>query len=143
MAHLVYNEYKKNIGNGTIDWDDNTTTTIKILLVTSAYVPDDTNHTFRSDITGEVVGTGYVAGGVAMTSRTSARDDINNKGVYDALDTKFPSVTVTARGAVIYKDTGNPATDPLICYIDFLADKSSAGGDFDIIWSDNGVFTTG
>jgi len=48
-----------------------------------------------------------------LTSKTSTL------GVADAADITFPTVSGAVCGAiVIYKDNGNPATSPLIAYID-------------------------
>ena len=60
MADVLYNSFKRDIMNGSIDLD---TDTINVMLVTSTYTPDQDAHTKRSDITNEVSGTGYTAGG--------------------------------------------------------------------------------
>lgn len=143
MANAIYNIFKKNVGIGDADWDDNTTSTFKMMLVTSTYVPDIDTHTVRSDVTNEVVGTGYTAGGVAIPNRTVTLDLINDRARFFGDNIQYPSVTITARAGVIYKDTGNPATDPLLLYIDFGSDKVATGANFDIVWSANGIFSIG
>jgi hypothetical protein len=139
MANVTFNSFKSDI-NGNIDWDDNTTTTIKVMLVTSTYTPDIDLHEFISDVTNEVVGTGYTAGGKAIVNRTKTIDDTLDIVKYDADDVAWLSSTITARGAVVYKDTGTPATSPLIGYLDFGADKSTSNVTFTIQWSAEGVF---
>lgn len=135
MANLVYNAFKRDIQNGTIDLD---TDTIKVLLVTSAYTPSAA-HEFRSSITDEVVGAGYTAGGQTLAGVVV---DLNgSSGRFDANNVTWTSSTITARAAVVYKDTGNPATDNLIGYVDFVTDQSSSNGDFTIQWNANGVLT--
>ena len=136
MADVIYNDFKKNIMNGNIDLDTNT---IKVMLVTSSYTPDQDAHEFKSSVTNEVSGTGYVAGGAALANKTVTADDTDNEGVFDADDVTWSSSTIIARGAVIYKDTGNAATSPLICYLDFTTDKSSSNGDFTISWNAEGL----
>lgn len=136
MADIVFNNFKKNIMNGSIDLD---TDTIKVALVTSTYTPDQDTHEFFSSVTNEVSGTGYSAGGAALANKAVTEDTINNKGVFDADDTSWASSTITARAAVIYKDTGVAATSPLICYIDFGADKSTTAGTFLITWNAEGL----
>ena len=59
--------------------------------------------------------------------------------MFDADDATWDPSTITARGAVIYKDTGVPTTSPLIAYIDFASDKSSSGDRFKIVWSTTGI----
>jgi hypothetical protein len=144
MANAVYNTFKKHIG--TINWTDNAGTTIKCMLMTSGYVPNIDTQEFKStiDATGfEVVGAGYAAGGNPVTNRTIVVDTVNDWAEYDADDTNWPASTITARGAVIYKDTGAAATSPVICYIDFGTDKTSAAGDFIIQWHLDGLFRIG
>ena len=120
-----------------LDLDDTTADRFKIMLVTSAYTPDFGAHDFKADVTNEVVGTGYTAGGESLTSVTLTQA----AGVitFDAADVTWTSSTITARAAVIYDDS--LASDPLICYIDFGSDQSSSSGDFQISFNASGIFT--
>lgn len=136
MADVIYNSFKKKIMDGSIDLD---TDTIKVALVTSSYTPDQDTHDFFDDITNEVSGTGYTAGGATLASVTVTADNTDNEGVFDAADVTWSSSTITARGAVIYKSTGTASTSPLIAYIDFGADKSSSNGNFTIQWNSEGI----
>ena len=123
--------------NGSLDLD---TDTIKVMLVTSTYTPDQDAHTKRSDITNEVVGTGYVAGGSALANKAVTVDNTDNEGVFDADDLSWASATITARGAVLYKSRGGAASaDELLCYFDFGVDKTSTAGTFLITWNAEGI----
>lgn len=136
MADVIYNSFKQKIMNGAIDLD---TDTIKVALVTSAYTPDQDAHDNFDDVTNEVSGTGYTAGGATLANKTVTADNTDNEGVFDADDVVWSSSTITARGAVIYKSTGTASTSPLIAYIDFGSDKVSAGGNFTIAWAAEGI----
>lgn len=136
MADVVYNIFKKSLMNGGIDLD---TDTIKVMLVTSTYTPDQDAHIDRADVTNEVTGTGYTTGGAEITSKTVTQDDTDNEGVFDGADVVWASSTITARGAVIYKSTGVAANDLLICYLDFGTDKVSTAGDFTLQWGAEGI----
>lgn len=136
MASVIYNSFKRDIMNGSIDLD---TDTIKVALVTSSYVPDIDNHDKFDDITNEVTGAGYTAGGETLASKTVTVDNTDNEGVFDAADVTWANATITARGAVIYKSTGVASTSPLVCYIDFVTDKISSNGDFKITWDAEGI----
>lgn len=127
MADVIYNNFKKNLMNGNLDLDTNT---FKCMLVTSAYIPNQDTHEFRSSVTNEVTGTNYTAGGVTLANKVVGVDTTNDRGEWDFDDPVWASSTITARGAVIYKDTGSAATDILVAYIDFGSDKSSSGGEF-------------
>lgn len=136
MADVIFNSFKKKIMDGSIDLD---TDTIKVALVTSSYTPDQDAHDFFDDVTNEVSGTGYSAGGMALSNKAVTADNTDNEGVFDADDATWGSSTITARGAVIYKFTGTPSTSPLIAYIDFGADKSSSNGNFTLQWNAEGI----
>lgn len=137
MADVIYNAFKKYIMNGSIDLD---TDTINVMLVTSTYTPDQDTHEFRDDITNEVSGTGYSAGGSALAGKTVTADNTDNEGVFDANDLAWSTSTITARGAVLYKARGGASSaDELICYIDFGSDKISTAGTFTIAWNAEGI----
>lgn len=137
MADVVYNSFKRDIMNGALDLD---TDSIKVMLVTSSYTPDQDAHTKRSDVTNEISGTGYTAGGAALANKAVTVDNTDNEGVFDADDSVWSSSTLTARGAVLYKARGGASSaDELLCYIDFGADKTSSGGDFRITYNAEGI----
>jgi len=120
-----------------LDLDDTTADRFKVMLVTSSYTPDFGTHDFKSDVTNEVSGTGYDAGGKSLTSVTLTQS--GGTITFDADDVTWASSTITARGAVVYDDS--LASDPLIAYIDFGADKSSSAGDFVLSFNASGIFT--
>ena len=113
--------------------------TIKVALVTSSYTYNQNTHDYFDDITNEVSGTGYTAGGATLASKTCTVSTVTT--TFDAADTSWASSTITARGAVIYYASGAAATSLLISFIDFGADKSSDNGTFQITWSASGIFT--
>lgn len=133
MPNLIYNSYRVAQLNGGFDLDTNP---LKVMLVTSAYTPDAA-HDFRNDITNEVVGAGYTLGGANITSPTVTLSGAT--AVFDAADVTWASSTITARGAVIYRNVGTSATDSLIGYIDFVSDQISSNGNFTIQWNAAGI----
>lgn len=140
MADVIYNSFKKKIMDGSIDLD---TDTIKVALVTSSYTPDQDTHDFFDDVTNEVSGTGYSAGGASIANKAVTADNTDNEGVFDADDVTWSTSTITARGAVIYKSTGTASTSALICYLDFGSDKTSTAGNFTIQWNAEGILNLG
>ena len=134
MADIIYTSFKRDIMNGAIDLD---TDTIKVMLTTSSYTPSAT-HTKRSDITNEVSGTGYSAGGATIGSPTVT--NVSTNGVFDGSDVSWTTSTITARYAVLYKSRGGASSaDELICCLDFTTDKTSTAGTFTIQWSASGI----
>lgn len=139
MADVIYNSFKKDVISGAINLASDT---LKLMLVTSSYTPNQDTHTKRSDVTSEVSGTGYTAGGVTLANKTVTQDNTGNAGVWDADDIVWTTATITARAAVIYKSRGGAASaDELIAYYDFGSDKTSTAGNFTITINTAGLLT--
>ncbi|WP_341258198.1 hypothetical protein [Gordonia malaquae] len=137
VSAKLYANFHKSIANKEIELDNDT---IKVMLCTSAYTPNQGTHQYKSSVTGEVTGTGYTAGGATLASVTASVT--GNVFKFDADDVSWPSSTITARYAVIYDSTpGSDASRPLIGYIDFGADVSTTSGTFQIVWNSSGIFT--
>lgn len=134
MADAKYNSFKGDIQKGLLNL---TTDTIHCMLVTSAYTPNIDTHVNVSNITNEVSGTGYTAGGKALTGKTVTVNNTTDLAVFDADDVTWGTSTITARGAVLYKLT----TGELIAYFDFGTDKVSSVGDFTVQWNAGGILT--
>lgn len=125
MASMIYNSCLDDVARNNIDLD---TDSFKVMLVTSAYTPDKDTHTKRSDITNEVSGTGYSAGGAAVTL-TVTKDTANDRIDTSLGGISLSSATITARGAVYYKARGGASSaDNLVAYIDFGSDITSTNG---------------
>jgi hypothetical protein len=125
--------------NKEINWSSDT---IKVMLCTSAYTPDQDAHIYKSSVTNEVVGTGYTAGGATLGTKTINYTAGSNLITLDAADTSWTSATITARYAVIYDSTpGTDATDPLLAFVDFGQDIISTNGTFTISWNASGILT--
>ena len=84
--------------------------------------------------TNEVSGTGYSAGGGALTNVTPTTS--GTTALTDFADLTFGSSTITARGALIYNTTtaGGSGTTDSVVVLDFGSDKSSSAGDFTIVF---------
>lgn len=121
MPSLVYDAMVDGMAAGTIRFASDS---FKVMLV-NGYVPDKGLHNVRGDVTGEVTGSGYTAGGAAATVTVSdagsAQADIQLGGV------TWPSSTIDATGGVYY-DASNG--DALVAYIDFGGTISSLNGAF-------------
>ncbi len=119
-----------------------TSDTIKAMLCSSAYTPDQDTHRYKSDVTGEIAGTGYVAGGKALTGVTVTYDPATNRITLDAADLSWDASTLAAKTVVLYDSTpGSDATRPLIGYAIFDTEISSTAAPFQLIWDAAGVGT--
>jgi hypothetical protein len=115
--------------------------TIKIMLCTSSYAYNQATNKYLTSVTNEVSGTGYTAGGQTLTGKTA----VLSGGVYtfDAADVTWPNSTITARIAVVYKDTGSASTSPIIAILDAGQDvvSSGANGLFSVTFDPAGIYT--
>lgn len=130
MASANFRNFARALVKGDIDFD---TITCKVMLVSS--VPSESNldtWVNRSDVTNEITGTGYTAGGIAQAFTLDALDTTNNRQPISFTDnlTAWTSATITAVGAIIYKNTGTASTDTLLWFIDFGGSFSVTAGTF-------------
>lgn len=136
MPSVLYDSFKYENATGVIDLDNDT---FRMMLVTSSYVPNVKTHTKRSDVTNEVAGTGYTAGGLTLTSVVVTNDTTNDRMVFSSASPSWPSSTITARGAVIYKSRGGAASaDELVTYLDFGTNQTSSSGTLTVNCPANG-----
>ena len=135
MADLVYTSFKRRIGDGTFDLDADT---LKCALLTSSHTPNASHAVFADLSDNEVSGTGYTAGGATLTSVTWANS--GTTAVLDAADPQWSDATITARYAVVYKSgTANGLVNPLVCLLDFGAEKGVTGGTFTMTFNASGI----
>lgn len=127
MASLIFNKALEAWARGSIDFD---TDTFKWMLTTSAYTEDKDAHDFRNDITNEVTGTGYTAGGATSTVSVNL-DTVNDRVDITLGGVSWTTSTITARKAVLYKSRGGASTaDEVIVVNDFGSDVSTTAGTF-------------
>jgi hypothetical protein len=111
------NSFKTGLMNGTFNF---TSGTFYMALYTNAASLDATTTAYTS--TGEVVASGYTAGGLALS--VTQVPTVGNSGntAYISFGNAVWNSALTARGALIYESTtGNPA----VCVLDFGSDKIS------------------
>lgn len=115
--------------------------THKLALFTNSITPNfssDTAYAVSPYNANEVSGTGYSAGGTAITTTTFTESPTGTL-MWDAADTSWSTSTITnARAGLAYADAlaGNNA----ICLINFGADYSTVAGTFLVQWASGGIF---
>jgi hypothetical protein len=126
MANALYGKGRDKFANGDIDWVNDT---IKLYLIDAAdYTVSIDVDEFADDI----------AGAAKVATATFAGNS-TALGVCDANDTTFTTVSGDVSEAlVIWKDTGNQATSPLIAYMDTGTGLpvTPNGGDITVTWDD-------
>ena len=103
------------------------TDTIKLALFTSSASLGAGTTAYSTS--NEVSGTGYTAGGVALTSTTVSTS--GTTAFFDADDPTFTSASFTARGALIYNSSNS---DKAIAVLDFGGDFTVSSGTFKIVF---------
>lgn len=114
--------------------------THKGLLVTDSEAPNFDTHDFRNDITAEVTGTGYTAGGATIT----ATEITLASGVltWDFADPQWSTSTIAnAMAHIAYFNVGSAATDQLILLQDFVTAVSTTAGLLLVSISASGALT--
>lgn len=145
MAWIQYDHYQESLMNqvAAVDHDD-AGDVVKIALLDNTHTLDRALHDFWDDVSAdEVTGTNYTAGGNEVASKTVTTTsnvtkwDANDPATWAQSGAGFSD----ARYAVLYHDTGTPATSPLIAYHDFVTDKGNVDGDLTIQLDAAGIAT--
>lgn len=131
-GNFMCSSFKKELLKGIHNFSSSGGNTFKIALYTSS--ASFTAATTAYTATNEVGNSGsYAAGGGALTNvEPSLPASPGTTAVTSFNDITFTSATITAAGALLYNDTATG--DPTVAVFDFGGDKTSTGGDFQIIF---------
>lgn len=133
ITQAMCTSFKVDLLNGihafgtTVARAGTTADTMYMALYTSSATLDATTTAYSA--TNEVSGTGYSAGGQALT--TVAPTSSGTTAYLDFDDETWTSSTITARGALIYNST---QSNKSVAVLDFGADKTSTAGDFTVVF---------
>tara|TARA_A100001388_G_scaffold158205_1_gene117995 strand:+ start:550 stop:978 length:429 start_codon:yes stop_codon:yes gene_type:complete len=125
ITQAMCTSFKTELLTGTHNFTNSSGNTFKLALYTSSASLGAGTTAYSTS--NEVSGTGYSAGGSALTNVTPSAD--GTTAITDFADLTFSSSTITARGALIYNDS---VSDKAVLVLDFGADKASSSGDFTI-----------
>ena len=112
------NSFKTGMMNGTFNF---TSSTFYMSLYTNSATLDATTTAYTA--TGEVVATGYTAGGLALTISQVPTTGNSGTVAYLSFSNAVWTSSILARGALIYQSGGG---NPSVCVLDFGADKQSS-----------------
>jgi len=133
MANAWYKKGKEKFANGEISWGSDDIKAVGVDTTTSpTYTFDDDADEYLSVIPAAL----RLATSANLASKTYAL------GVLDAADTDLVAVPAgeVVRAVVVYKDSGDPATSPLLLYLDTGAGLpfTGTGANAHVQW-DNGA----
>lgn len=116
MPSIVYNSLLFDEAVGNVDFD---THTFWVMACGPGY-SESKSHSKRSDVTNEITGTGYTAGGQAVTVTVNATDNVNNRVDITLGGASWPSSTLAnVQKFVYYRRRGGAASaDELVAVID-------------------------
>jgi hypothetical protein len=126
-GNFICNSFKQELLVATHNFTASTGDTFKLALYTSAATLTASTTVYSA--TNETSGTNYTAGGAALTSITPVLS--SSTAVCDFNDLTFSSVSITARGALIYNSS---KTDKAVAVLDFGSDKTASAGNFTIVF---------
>ena len=130
ITQAMCSSFKQELLQGKHDFTASTGHSFKLALFTSSATLDASTTDYST--TNEVSGTGYTAGGGALTNVTPSLD--GTTAITDFADLTFSTATITANGAMIYNTTtgGGSSTTDSVIILAFGGDKTSTAGDFTI-----------
>ena len=126
ITQAMCTSFKKALLEAGHNFKNSGGSAFKLALFTSSATLDASTTAYAT--TNEVSGTGYSAGGSALT-----RVDPSTSGttaLTDFADLTFSTATITANGALIYND--DASNDAAVIVLAFGGDKTSTAGDFTI-----------
>ena len=128
MANIVPDAFKTNLLKGVFNFDTsgNGGNTFKCALYTAITGYSTSSTVYQTGNEVSSVGTNYTTAGNTLTNNGVAI--ASNIAYIDFADLTFPSVSLTARGAAIYKSTGGG--NQLVLVLDFGGNKTATNGDF-------------
>lgn len=125
ISQSMCTSFKVDLLAGVQDFD---TDVFKVALYTSAATLGASTTAYTTS--GEVVGTGYTAGGNTLTVSVTPTSTGTTAFISFA-NTTWVASTITARGALIYNSS---KSNKAVAVLDFGSDKISTDGDFTINW---------
>ena len=130
IQQAVCNSFKKQLLEGDMEFQ-NGGDVFKLALYTSAANLSAATTAYPGDLTGgQIPDTGsYSQGGGVLTGQQTSLD--TGVAIVDFAELSFTSVTLTARGALIY-NTSSATTNAAVAVLDFGGDKTATAGTFTI-----------
>jgi len=130
ITQAMCTSVKQELLQAQHDFTASTGHSFKLALYTSSATLGASTTDYSA--TNEVSGTGYSAGGGALTNVTPTTSGTTAFTDFD--DLTFSTATITANGALIYNTTtgGGSGTTDSVVVLAFGGDKTSTAGDFTI-----------
>jgi len=122
ITQALANVFKEDLMDTTANLEANT---LKVALFDNTATLSSATTAYAT--ANEVSGSGYTAGGEAMTGMAVTLD--GSTAIFDADNVSWANATITAQAAVIYN---NSFSNAAIAVLDFGGNKTSTNGTFEI-----------
>jgi hypothetical protein len=133
--------FKVGLFNGVFSFSAGTGDAYYIALYSNLATFDSTTSAYT--VTNEVTGAGYTAGGNLLTVSVAPSplgptwSGTNTTAYINFSDTTWTTASITARGALIYKNStvtigGSSIVKPVLAVLDFGSDKTSSAANFTV-----------
>ncbi len=122
IVQALANTFKEDLMDTTANLEANT---LKVALYDNTATLSSATTAYAT--ANEVSGSGYTAGGAAMTGMAVTLD--GSTAIFDADNVSWANATITAQAAVIYN---NSLSNAAIAVLDFGSVKTSTNGTFEI-----------
>lgn len=132
MANALYPKWKEQLLQFTAN-NNLSSGTVKVALIDTGTYTYNSADQFWSSASAASIGTPQTIGSKTFTN-----------GVFDGDDVTFTAVSGnTIEALILYIDTGNAATSPLVAFIDTGVTGlpvTPNGGDITVTWNATGIF---
>lgn len=128
MASGIYNRFKSHIMKKLMDLVNDT---IKVALYAASFTFTATDTVYA--VTNEVAGSGYSAGGAALSGMAVTE---GSSAVFSASNSSWAASTFTCNFAVLYDQT---PCNTLICAIDLGGPQTVTNGTFTLSYASSGI----
>ena len=122
IVQALANSFKEDLMDTTANLEANT---LKVALFDNTATLSSATTAYA--VANEVSGSGYTAGGEAMTGMAVTLD--GSTAIFDADNVSWANATISAQAAVIYN---NSFSNAAIAVLDFGSVKTSTNGTFEI-----------
>ena len=139
VVQAVCNQFKAQLLKGYHEFDSSGDTFYIALYSSGTYGATTGDYS----ATGETSGTGYVAGGAALTGQSVTGTTATTTSYVDWANAEWTSASFSALGAIIYNTTtdGGASTTDAVCVLSFGGNFTATAGTFTVQFPAPGTTT--
>lgn len=135
MASKNFTHFAAQLARAGVDFSSDTFKAVIVSAVPSAANLDAWEN--LDDVTTEIQDADYTAGGFDVSATVGAVDTANDRVpvTFSAANPTYEDVSISGVGCIIYKDTGDPETSPVLHFVDWEGTVTSTDGSFTVTFT--------